>query len=578
MFILGAFIAPACNSLDNFPPVPSYMKDTYKKATNGDMKAQTEIGNYFYEYGVSSEEKEAACYFWKLAADQGDPEAQTNLGRSYSMGYGVEQDYVLMDYWERKAAEQGYGRAFNNIAASYMNRTIPTKSDYFEEMYKYYKQAVDLGYTGSYYWLGQCYEYGVGVPADFKSATEMYLASAEAGDKYGQFAIGIMYYNGRGVIKDEDLAAYWWEQAAKQGYEVAKNNVAAIRYQNQQKQKKENLERRIISDDIYGDPHFNWVALKRAVIYNYKDGYGDGKQDISKTISPIFQNYIESTLRSTRYVDFETFHDKLMDELNICSKYRYVDFKDETFPGFKSIYYISAYNQRIEAYYAGLNDVEILTDDKIWETYLTRIDNYMSLIRPIENPDKPEITKYINKLRKEERLLNKNATRISSPNGRYQAYITSDISTDILNEIILGNSIESEFIYHNGLCLIENDSIKSLYYPNRQRLHYKLRECITNIAWGLDSDILYFTNGGGEGMANYSVYACSIKTKAITEIAPGYLNRVIPDGEYKGYIEVYKPSYMQESRWCWYKAAISPDEKNEIKLSEPTIDFPRELL
>lgn len=51
---------------------------------------------------------------------------------------------------------------------------------------------------------------------------------AEYGDKDAQYAIGYMYYYGKGVYEDKDRAKYWIQRAASQGQPLAIAAMAAI--------------------------------------------------------------------------------------------------------------------------------------------------------------------------------------------------------------------------------------------------------------------------------------------------------------------------------------------------------------
>lgn len=305
--LIGVCLIPACLNT-NKCPVPPHLEETYQKALNGDRQSQTIIGNYFYNEDTLPGHEQSACHWWRLAAEQNDAEAQTNLGRSYDYGYGVNRDYQQLEYWTRKAAQQGYGRAISNYGTLYKRRLIGTISDFNQDAYNCFNKAAQKGFTIAYWRLGQCYEQGIGVAANFETAAELYLKAAQSGCPNGQFAIGIMYYNGRGVRHNIDSAKYWWSRAAEQGYKIAENNVYALNYQRQQRQKKDTLEFRIISNDIYNDPDFNWEALRKAVLYNYKNGYGNGKQDhFAKQFEALFAGHIEQVLAASRYMRYESF-------------------------------------------------------------------------------------------------------------------------------------------------------------------------------------------------------------------------------------------------------------------------------
>ena len=53
-------------------------------------------------------------------------------------------------------------------------------------------------------------------------------AKAEAGDAYTQFNLGLMYYKGEGVLKDNMEAVKWWRKAADQGQVIAQYNLGVM--------------------------------------------------------------------------------------------------------------------------------------------------------------------------------------------------------------------------------------------------------------------------------------------------------------------------------------------------------------
>jgi TPR repeat protein len=45
----------------------------------------------------------------------------------------------------------------------------------------------------------------------------------------GQYALGLMYEKGRGTVQGFQMAALWYEKAAKQGYTDAEERLKAMR-------------------------------------------------------------------------------------------------------------------------------------------------------------------------------------------------------------------------------------------------------------------------------------------------------------------------------------------------------------
>lgn len=68
----------------------------------------------------------------------------------------------------------------------------------------------------------RAYEHGEGVPREPLRALELYCEAARLGDADAQFSLGWMYANGRGVARDDALAALFFGLAADQGHEQAK--------------------------------------------------------------------------------------------------------------------------------------------------------------------------------------------------------------------------------------------------------------------------------------------------------------------------------------------------------------------
>lgn len=70
------------------------------------------------------------------------------------------------------------------------------------------------------------YEHGEGVPKDLKKAIALYCQGAMAGDPEARYSLGWMYMNGRGVPRDDGIAAYFLKLAADQGHEPSQKILA----------------------------------------------------------------------------------------------------------------------------------------------------------------------------------------------------------------------------------------------------------------------------------------------------------------------------------------------------------------
>ena len=214
-----------------------------KVAEQGDVKAQLELGNCYYNgNGVNKDEAEAEKW-WRKAAEQGNKDAveqfrklaeqgnvaaQYNLGKCYYNGNGANKDEVEAAKWYRKAAEQGHADAQNSLGnCCYYGNGV--NKDYAEAV-KWYRKAAEQGNVAAQYNLGDCYYNGNGVNENEAEAVKWLSKAAGRGNVKAQCRLGECYYNGHGVNKNEAEAVKWWRQAAEQGNADAQNNLGNCYY------------------------------------------------------------------------------------------------------------------------------------------------------------------------------------------------------------------------------------------------------------------------------------------------------------------------------------------------------------
>ena len=89
--------------------------------------------------------------------------------------------------------------------------------------------------------LGLMYYNGEGVVQDYKEAVSWYRKAAEQGNTYGQVSLGAMYRMGQGVVQDYKEAVSWYRKAVEQGNTGAQANMALM-YQ---------YGRGVIQDNVY---------------------------------------------------------------------------------------------------------------------------------------------------------------------------------------------------------------------------------------------------------------------------------------------------------------------------------------
>ena len=91
----------------------------------------------------------------------------------------------------------------------------------YNEAFKYYKLATELGHAEAQYKLGRCFYNGDGVEQSYAEAVKWYRLAAEQGFAAAQCDLGVCFDYGKGVDKNEYEAVKWYRLAAEQGYAKA---------------------------------------------------------------------------------------------------------------------------------------------------------------------------------------------------------------------------------------------------------------------------------------------------------------------------------------------------------------------
>lgn len=90
------------------------------------------------------------------------------------------------------------------------------------------RAKAEAGDAPAQLFLGVRYFNGLGVVKDEVEAVKWCRKAAEQGNAEAQFNLGVMYDNGQGVVKDQVEAAKWYRKAAEQGYAEAQYNLGVL--------------------------------------------------------------------------------------------------------------------------------------------------------------------------------------------------------------------------------------------------------------------------------------------------------------------------------------------------------------
>lgn len=141
-------------------------------------------------------------------ADNAKTEAPKTTPKSLTRGLAEAQNAMGWHYYHGDGVKQNY-----------------------EESFKWFSKAANLGEPSAQFNIGMMYASGTGVKEDLVEASKWYRKSAEQGKASAQLNLGMMYISGRGIRQNIDEGKKWLTKAAEQGDATAKANLAWLTQQ-----------------------------------------------------------------------------------------------------------------------------------------------------------------------------------------------------------------------------------------------------------------------------------------------------------------------------------------------------------
>ncbi len=197
-----------------------------RKAAQGDMIAQYELGLCYEKGKGTMEDINNAVYWYKMSAKNGYAKAQCTLGFCYEKGKGVPKNIVSAFNWYEKSANQGNATGQYNLALLY-EKGGEVKQDY-KKAIDLYERAATQNHASSQYNLAILYYNGKAVQQDFLKAVKLFEKAASQGHAKAQNMLGICYEKGKGVELNLVLAREWYKKSAEKGNSNAKANFERL--------------------------------------------------------------------------------------------------------------------------------------------------------------------------------------------------------------------------------------------------------------------------------------------------------------------------------------------------------------
>jgi uncharacterized protein len=209
-------------------------------------------GQAAYRHG----EYATAMRLWRPLADKANAGAQLSIGDMYYYGQGVPKDYARAAIWYRRAAEiwstvsNDRAKASNKVIGdapdeakanlSLLTEPVPDLLGQWNSSLQSSaapRADVDLGSL----WVGPASRTPSQAAAgpleegdaatergDYAAAMQIWRTLADKGDDLAQVRIGNLYWNGRGVSKDDSQAINWGQKAANAGNPEAQTDVGGV--------------------------------------------------------------------------------------------------------------------------------------------------------------------------------------------------------------------------------------------------------------------------------------------------------------------------------------------------------------
>lgn len=214
----GEFLLYGCGVNANPAEGFRLISEAVDKSDNPDF-IFTKSVCYLKGLGVEKDEAKAVSLL-RSAADKGSVPAKANLGALM-----IDTDPETAFTYLKDAADEQDPSAMCNLGLMYESGLATDKNVKIAE--SYYRQATDLGYAPAYYHLAMLAVDGY---IDLKEADPVGLL-AEAGENGcgdAFFTLGVMYYDGKGVDQNMEIAANYFRAGSEAGNPDCMYNLATM--------------------------------------------------------------------------------------------------------------------------------------------------------------------------------------------------------------------------------------------------------------------------------------------------------------------------------------------------------------
>ncbi|ANB51098.1 hypothetical protein [Powai lake megavirus] len=191
-----------------------------QRAKNDNSLAQNNLGFMYEEnIGIIGKTKKAKKWYI-MSANQGLSFTQYNLGYYY---FKKDKYEKAINYF-KKFGQSENGISTYMLAETYLKLPVPNHI----EAINLFTISANQGDLYCQYKLGMLHYDGIHIPININEAIKWFLMAANQGCDMSQNKLGIIYYEGKHVGVDLNQSYKWFKLAAKQGYNAAKYNLGCV--------------------------------------------------------------------------------------------------------------------------------------------------------------------------------------------------------------------------------------------------------------------------------------------------------------------------------------------------------------
>ncbi|MFA5925088.1 MAG: tetratricopeptide repeat protein [Methylococcaceae bacterium] len=184
-----------------------------QKANDGDAQAQFDLA-LCYTNGTPVEKNEELAFKWhNKTAEQGHVNAQFALGLLYLMGKGEQETKPLIEKWAKdKFVVKIVDPALDLAVSQALSKTLTSANH--DLAFLWLKKAAEQNHAGANYWLGVCYQDGIGTQQNDELAFESFKIAAEQGYPEAYYSLAVYYLDGKGVKQSNARAFELYRHSA----------------------------------------------------------------------------------------------------------------------------------------------------------------------------------------------------------------------------------------------------------------------------------------------------------------------------------------------------------------------------